>query len=700
MGDMTSNKRAPRAEKRPFTRTHHGIEYVDNYQWMRDDKDPDVLEHVKAENAWHDERTAHLADLREKLVKEFASHTKEDDVSAPVRKGDYWYWTRTWEGKSYPGYYRTPVTDPNVRPDPETAPATKVYDGNELAEGKDFFSIGVRSISPDGKLCALGVDNSGDEYFRVRIYDVDSDTTMDEAIEGVGYGFGWSSDATRVYYTKMDDAWRTYQVWCHKVGTDASEDELIFQEDDELYSVGIEMSGDDKWLTIHSASRTTTEVRLVPVDSPSDAFVVCERTKDLDYQVQVAGEDLLIIHNGNNVGFELASAPLAPSRPEEWVSVYSAADGERLTEVLAFKDWAVLNMRHGGAMQIRAFERDGSADSGWGKGRVIETEELSTIFLNGNAVWDAREVGFTIESILTPETYQIWNLDTGKITTIKTTEVPNYDREKFVQYRDWATAEDGTKIPLSIAHLADLERGADNPGFIEGYGSYEISNDAWFSPMLLSMLERGVVVVIAHIRGGGEMGRTWYDDGKVLNKKNTFTDFVASARHVIDTGLVGEGRLAAEGGSAGGLLMGAVANLAPETFAAIHANVPFVDALTTILDPSMPLTVGEWEEWGNPLESKEVYEYMASYSPTENVREVEYPAILASTSVNDIRVSFTEPAKWVQVLRDHATNDEIERPILQYTELAGGHGGGSGKYKRWESRARHYSFMLDRIGAA
>lgn len=692
--------RAPRAPKRPVTRSYHGYDVVDNYQWMRDEKNPEVLAHVEAENAWHDERTAHLADLRAVLVNEFASHTKETDVSAPIRRGDYWYWTRTWEGRAYPGFFRTPVSDPAVRPDPDVAPETLIYDGNELAEGTDFFAIGVRSISPDGRLCALGVDTSGDEYFGVRIFDIDTGETVDDMLTGVGYGFGWSTDSRRVFYTKMDDAWRTYQVWAHEVGADPATDELLFQEDDELFSLGIEMSGDDRWLIIHTSSRTTSEVRLVPVDSPAESFVVCERIKDLDYQVQVAGEDLLIIHNGNVPGFELASAPLRPSRPEDWVTILAASATQRVTEVLALRDVAVVNMRHDGAMQLRAFIRSASSASGWNDGVVIDTEELATIYFHGNNVWDAREVGFTIESILTPETYQTWSLDTGEITTVKATEVPNYDRSAFVQYREWATADDGTKIPLSIAHRADVERDGGNPGFIEGYGSYEISNDPWFSPQLLSLLERGVVVAVAHVRGGGEMGRDWYENGKLLAKKNTFTDFVASARHLIETGLVAPGRLAAEGGSAGGLLMGAVANIAPELFAVIHANVPFVDALTTILDPSMPLTVGEWEEWGNPLQSKDVYEYMASYSPYENVRAVEYPAILASTSVNDIRVSFTEPTKWIQQLRDLALNDDVERPILQYTELAGGHGGGSGKYKRWENRARQLAFILDRIGVS
>lgn len=716
---------APRLAKNPVTRSFHGDDVVDNYEWIREDSNPAVIAHIEAENAWADARTAHLAPLRETLVGEFAGHTKEDDISVPVRDGDYWYWRRTFEGKSYAASYRCAAVGDGCGaadiPDVGSVEAELLYDGNVLAEGKEFFSLGIASVSPNGKLLALGVDNAGDEQFAVRISRIDCDETVDESLLNVGYGLVWSEDSTRVYYTRNDDAWRSYQVWMHTVGESADQDVLLYQEDDELFWVGIDGSRDGEWLVVQSESKMTAEVRLFATQAPERNFIVSERRSGLHYTVEPAGDCLLIVHNRTNVDFDLALAPIGPSEPETWVPLYEALPGQRLAEVVAFRDFAVLNMRDGGAMQLRAFPRsvpaEGEGVSGlgvysgeagyagpgakretWGTGIVIPTEELATLGFYGNDVWGAREVGFSVESVLTPDTFQRWNLDTGAIVTVKETEVPNYDRSAFVQYREWVDAADGARIPMTIVHRADLVKDSSNAGIIYGYGSYEISNDPWFSPTILSALERGVVYAVAHVRGGGEMGRAWYDDGKMLSKRNTFTDFVACARWMAESGLVDAGRLAAEGGSAGGLLMGAVANLAPDAFRVVHAIVPFVDALTTILKPELPLTVGEWEEWGNPIESEEVYRYMKSYTPYENVAAVEYPAIMASTSLNDIRVSYIEPTKWIQALRDTVTNDEIARPIIQRTEMVAGHGGGSGRYKKWEERAAQLAFIFDQIG--
>ncbi|USR79492.1 S9 family peptidase [Arcanobacterium pinnipediorum] len=716
---------APRLAKKPITRSFHGDDVVDNYEWIRQDSEPAVLAHIEAENVWTELRTAHLASLRTQLVSEFAGHTKEDDVSVPVREGDYWYWSRTFEGKSYPAAYRCSAlgtgSDAADIPDVYAGEAELLYDANVLAAGKDFFSIGISSVSPDGKLLALGIDNAGDELFDVRISQIDADETIDETLIGIGYGFVWSPDATRVYYVRNDDAWRSYQVWMHHVGQSAAEDVLLFEENDELFWVGIDVSRDGSWLVVQSESKLTAEVRLFATDDPHRNFIVSPRRAGLHYTVEPAGDCLLIIHNRENEDFDLALAPVGSSQPETWHMLYSAQPGQRLTEVVAFKDFAVLLMREGGAMQMRAFTRIESAQSesdksasvtgteqdnksggavpeNWANSVVIPTEELATLNFYGNEVWDAREVGFVIESVLTPDTFQRWSVDTGEVITVKRTEVPNYDATQFTQYRHWVTAQDGVRIPMTIVHRADLNKDGTNPGIIYGYGSYEISNDPWFSPTILSALERGVVYAIAHIRGGGEMGRAWYDNGKMLTKRNTFTDFVACARWMAESGLVDRQRLAAEGGSAGGLLMGAVTNLAPDAFRVVHAIVPFVDALNTILKPELPLTVGEWEEWGNPIESAEVYQYMKSYTPYENIAPVQYPAILASTSLNDVRVSYIEPTKWIQALRDTVTNDEIERPILQHTEMVAGHGGGSGRYKKWEERAAQLAFIFDNIG--
>ncbi|MDP9800966.1 oligopeptidase B [Arcanobacterium wilhelmae] len=698
---------APRAEKRPIERTFHGDTVVDNYEWLRGDETA-ARELVDAENAWFAQRTSHLGDLEKKIVGEIAARTKEADVTVPVRKGGYWYWTRTFEGKSYPAFSRT--RDTGVRPDPETIGDAEqvIYDANELAEGKEFFSIGGQAVSPNGELIALAVDNAGNEEFDLTITRIDTGEVVDSALSKIVYGLVFSPDSQRIYYTRADAAWRSYQIWEHVIGSDPATDRLLYQEDDEKFSAWMWGSRDGQWLIIHSASTMTSEVRLLNLaDAGAEPFVVCERRAGLDYTVEVAGDQLLLWHNLTNVGFEVASAPIGASAPESWTSVMPAATGERIMEVAAFADFAVVLLRAEGSTTLRVLRREeaagagenGAPASGWSAPEAIDAPELSSIELGENPQWDAESVLFVTESLLDPVTTNEWTAATGEVRALKVLDVPGYDRSKYVQVREWATAEDGTQIPMTVVYRADLERDGSNPGFLYGYGSYEISIDPFFAANRLPIFDRGIVYAIAHIRGGGEMGREWYEDGKFDKKKYTFSDFVAAAHHLFDTGLVDPARLAAEGRSAGGLLMGAITNLAPETFRVVHAGVPFVDALNTILKPELPLTVGEWEEWGNPIESEHIYRYMKEYSPYENVREgALYPAILATTSLNDVRVSYLEPTKWVQVLRDNVVNDEVERPIVQLTETVAGHGGGSGRYKKWEDRARELAFIFDQLG--
>ncbi|MBM7824402.1 oligopeptidase B [Arcanobacterium pluranimalium] len=687
----------PVPDRQPQRRVFHGDEFIDDYEWLRDEENPKVMEHISQENAHYEECTKHLAGLRKTIVDEIARRTQEDDVSPAVLQGDYWYWTRTWEGKSYPGLFRTRVVDPNMRPNPqEITDTTVVYDGNILAAGKEFFSIGSTAIAPDGKLAALAIDDSGDETFTLRIHDIDTGAVVDDSLKDVAYGLVWSADSRHIFYMRTDEAWRSFQVWRHELGADPTLDQLIYQEDDEKFNVGIARSNDGCWLSVLAGSTTQSEQRLLSLhDVDAEMIVVCPRTENLEYAAEPAGDHLLITHNSNNPDFEISRAPIATTTPEQWESVFSAADGEHINSVSAYRDFAVIQMRSGGSQQLRLMKRLGDD---WQKPQVIPGAELASIELSADANWETTSILFSVESLIRPVTYQNYDVVSGEISIVKVTNVPGYDAGAYVEYREWATAQDGTKIPLTIAHRADLDRAGHNPGLIYGYGSYEISMEPWFSTAHLPILDRGVVYVVAHIRGGGEMGRKWYEQGKMLHKRNTFTDFIDAAQHVVDSGLVDGERIAAEGGSAGGLLMGAVANLAPWRFRVIHAAVPFVDALTTILKPELPLTVGEWEEWGNPIESQEVYEYMKSYSPYENIQAVEYPAILASTSINDIRVSFVEPTKWVAKLRATVTNDFGARPILQRTELVAGHGGGSGRYKRWEDRAHQLAFMFDQLG--
>lgn len=698
------NKDAPHAERIPIERTFHGHTFTDHYEWLREDEEK-AHSLIDAENAWFEANTADQAELREQIVAEIAARTKETDVSVPVRKGDYWYWTRTWEGRPYAGLFRVPLTGNGkqteklelIRPKPSDTLAgeTCVYDGNQLGVDEEYFATGSGDASPDGRLFALAIDTTGDEHFDLRIHEIDSDRVIDDAVEGIGYGLAWLADSSGVFYTRVDDAWRHHEVWLHRVGTNPDEDQLILREDDESFGLWFETSRDGKWLVILSTSTETSEVHLVSTADPAERFMVRGREQGLFYTVEVAGDELLIIHNAEEPGFELATAPVRPSDVTEWTSLVKPAAGERFLEVAAFKTFAALHTRAKGGTEIRIIERTAK---GWTKPYTLPIPETMTVEIGANHEWEATGVDVGAESLIQPQTWLSWDVVNKEMTTLKTLEVPGYDPSQYVEYRDWAEAEDGVKIPLTIAHRADLDRTGANPGFIYGYGSYEVCNDPYFTPMRLPLLDRGVVYAVAHIRGGGEMGRQWYEDGRLLKKKNTFSDFVAASRHLIDTGLVDGERLAAEGGSAGGLLMGAVTNQAPELYRVILARVPFVDALTTILKPELPLTVGEWEEWGNPITSKEVYEYMASYSPYENIRAERYPAILATTSLNDVRVSYIEPTKWVQELREVVADDS--GIILQHTEKVAGHAGGSGRYARWERRAREIAFVLRQLEVA
>ncbi|MGQ4538349.1 S9 family peptidase [Dermabacteraceae bacterium P7074] len=689
----------PVPEKRPITRTHHGDTTSDDYDWLRDKNLPEVIAHLEAENAYADARTAHLGAVREAIVEEIRGYTKETDMSVPSLRGDWWYITRTAEGENYPTFSRVknngerPVPQPGVMLEGEQM----LLDCPKLAEGEQFFQLNGIQPSPSQRLLAYGVDTSGGERYDLRVLDVGSGEVIDDAVRETGSGIAFSADETTVFYARVNDAWRQHQVWAHRVGTSADEDRLVFEDENESFGVYFSTSRDGKYLVIETVSTTSTECHLLSLTEP-DAKPRCvqPRRPGLEYTVEVAGDELLIVHNADNRGFALSHAPVTGG---EWQPLFEASDGERLMYVAAFADAAVVQLRSGGLSSLRVLpRREGKWDTSalWD---VPRTGELDTLELASNYNYETETVRFTRTSLLTPDTVCEVALANHEVEVLKQTEVPGYDPSLYVERREWATAADGTRIPLSVAHRRDVQPDGTNPGYLYGYGSYEISIDPSFSAMRLPLLDRGVVFAIAHVRGGGEMGRDWYEGGKLLNKKNTFSDFVACAHHLFETGLVQQGRLAAEGGSAGGLLMGAVTNLAPEAFRAVLAQVPFVDALNTILDPSLPLTVGEWEEWGNPLADPEVYRYMKEYSPVENIRPVEYPAIMAATSLNDIRVFYVEPAKWVARLRETVTSDQAERPIIFRCEMVAGHGGRSGRYNKWEQRADQLAFMLDQIGA-
>ena len=692
---------APSPERRPTERIHHGDVVVDPYEWMRDKTDPEVIAHLESENAYADARTAHLGALRQRLVEEFVGHTQETDLSVPVRRGDWWYITRTTAGDDYPRFTR--VADagamPQVEPGVMLAGEQVLLDAQAEAAGHEFYSLGGLTLSPDHNLLAYAVDTAGDERFTLRVLDLSAGEVLDESVAGTGYGIAFSTDQQWLFYARVDDAWRQHQVWRHRIGADPAEDVLVLEEGDERFMIGFERSRDETTLVIQSASTTTAEAWLLDLAAPESAPVPAGGRRDgVDYAVEHAGDRLLVVHNDGHTGFALAQAPL--EAPEQWEELLAAGEGERLLAVESFAGFVALELRAGGLASVRIIPR--AAD---GSLRLDQAEdlthggELDTVELDANPNWDQTAVRYQLTSMLTPTTVAERDVAGGGTEILRVTPVPNYDPSLYVERREWATAADGTAIPLSVVARKEVAADGTAPGYLYGYGSYEVSVDPSFVPTRLSLLDRGVVVAIAHVRGGGEMGRDWYDHGKLLEKKNSFSDFVAAAEHLGASGLVDPARLGAEGRSAGGLLMGAVANLAPERFRAIIAGVPFVDALTTILDPSLPLTVGEWEEWGDPLHDPSVYEYMKEYTPYENVQAVEYPAIFASTSLNDTRVFFVEPAKWVARLRETVTSDQSERPIVFRCEMVAGHGGRSGRYRKWEQRADELAWLLDQLGA-
>ena len=692
---------APAPARRPTERTFHGDTVVDPYEWLREKTDPEVIAHLEAENAYADARTAHLEGLRSTLVDEFVGHTQETDLSVPVRRGDWWYITRTTAGHDYPMFTRVPDrgTLPRVEAGEMLEGEQVLLDAQAEADGHEFYSLGGLLPSPDHTLFASAVDTAGDERFTLRVVEIATGEVVDESVTGTGYGIAFSTDQQWLFYARVDEAWRQHQIWRHRIGGDPAEDVLVLEEPDERFMIGFDRSRDGSALVLQSGSTTTTEAWLLDLANPTSAPVSAGGRRDgVDYTVEHAGDRLLVVHNDGHEGFALAQAPL--DAPERWEELLVAGEGERLLGAEAFAGFVALELRAGGLASVRLVPR---ADDGTllleQAADITHGGELDTVELDANPNWDQQAVRYELTSLLTPPTVAEREVATGATEILRVTPVPRYDPSLYVERREWATAADGTAIPLSVVARKEVAADGTAPGYLYGYGSYEVSIDPSFVPTRLSLLDRGVVIAIAHVRGGGEMGRDWYDHGKLLEKKNSFSDFVAAAEHLGASGLVDPARLGAEGRSAGGLLMGAVANLAPERFRAIIAGVPFVDALTTILDPSLPLTVGEWEEWGDPLHDPSVYEYMKEYTPYENVQAVEYPAIFASTSLNDTRVFFVEPAKWVARLRETVTSDQAERPILFRCEMVAGHGGRSGRYRKWEQRADELAWLLDQLGA-
>jgi oligopeptidase B len=570
----------------------------------------------------------------------------------------------------------------------------ELLDGNELAVGHDFFSLGAFRSSPDQRWLAYSTDFSGNERFTIRIKDLETGQTLPDEIPDTFAGCAWSRDASTLFYVTVDAAWRPYRVWRHRVGTPAGQDTMVFEEPDERFHVYVGLTRSERFLLIKAASVLTSEVWMCDAATPEASFsVVTPRRQGLDYDVEDAGDQLLILHNDGAENFEIASAPV--TEPAAWTPLVPHRADTRLLDVEAFADFIVVYFRRDGLTGLRVLRRDGT-----GEYEIAFPEPVYRVGPGANPEYQASRFRLSYTSLVTPGSVYDCDLATGELTLLKRQPVlpspagQEYRPEDYEQHREWAVGADGTRIPISLVCRRGTPRDGSAPALLYGYGSYEISRDPSFSIPVLSLLDRGFVYAIAHVRGGGEMGRSWYTDGKLLRKKNTFTDFVACAQHLVRQGWTSSDRLVARGGSAGGLLMGAVANMAPEAFAGIVAQVPFVDALTTILDPSLPLTVTEWEEWGDPLHDPEVYAYMKSYTPYENVTRQIYPPIFALTGLNDTRVTYHEPAKWIARLRAVAKGG----PFLLKTEMEAGHGGRSGRYDAWREEALVLAWIVITAG--
>jgi oligopeptidase B len=724
----------PRARRIPTLRRHHGDEFTDEFAWLADRDNPETLRYLEAENAYTEAMMAGQAPLRETIFAEIRGRTQESDLSVPARKGRWWYYTRTVAGQQYPLHCRCPARPEDTTP-PGTGESAQPADGegappgtsvdaplpgeeilldcNELAAGSQFFALGAFEVSPDGRRLAYSTDFAGNERFTLRVKDLTVGEVLPDEIPGTFYGCAWSADGSALFYVTVDHAWRPYRVWRHRVGSPADRDEIVFEELDERFWVRAGLSRSERYVVISSASAVTSEVWLLDATSPDSApRVVLPRRQGVEYlvdhQAAAAGGPgrLLILHNDGAPNFELAEVTLAGdgsgkaqdgplADPAALRPVIGHRDDTRLTSVDAFAGYLVAGFRRDGLTGLRVLRADGSSHE------IAFGEPLYTVAAGFNPEYRTSQVRLLYTSLATPDSVYDADLETGELALRKRKPVLTlpgqapYDPADYEQHREWATAPDGTRVPISLVCRRGTPRDGSAPLLLYGYGSYEHSADPAFSIPRLSLLDRGFVYAIAHVRGGGELGRRWYEDGKLLAKPNSFTDFVACAEHLARERWTSPQRLIARGASAGGLLVGAAVNLAPEKFGGIVAQVPFVDALTSILDPSLPLTVTEWEEWGDPLHDPRAYACMKSYTPYENISGQRYPPVLATASLNDTRVRYAEPAKWIAALRARAAGG----PFLLKTEMSAGHGGRSGRYDAWREEAMILAWIVATAGA-
>ncbi len=679
----SSGLKPPIAKIVPRTDTSHGQKRVDNYYWLRDRNNPEVIQYLEAENQYTEAVMKDTAELQAKLYKEILSRIKQTDLSVPEKVDDYYYYGRTEEGKQYGISCRKKGS--------LDAPEEILLDRNELAKGHKYFRVGVERVSPNHELLAYSTDTSGSETYTLVFKNLRSGALLPDQIPNTYYSLEWSNDNQNVFYVTLDAAKRPYRLWRHRLGTDPRDDALVYEEKDEMFFLRVGKTKSRKYLLLDLDSKTTSEVRYLEADKPSDDFrVIHPRQRLMEYGVTHQGDKFYIMTNENARNFKVMEAGTADPVKTNWKEFLPHREAVKVDGVDAFRGHLIIYERENGLRKIRVQNMKS------GEVHYVDfPEPVYTFGPHRGEEYNTNQLRFTYTSLVTPPSVFDYDMDSKQRDLKKEYEVlGGYDKSLYQSERVFARAPDGTKVPISLVYKKGLARNGKNPLLLYGYGSYGATTEPNFSSDRLSLLDRGFVYAMAHIRGGGDLGRPWYEDGKLLKKRNTFTDFIACAEHLIAAKYTSPDRLVINGGSAGGLLMGAVTNMRPDLFRVVVAKVPFVDVINTMLDESIPLTVTEFEEWGNPKDKK-FYEYMKSYSPYDNVAKKRYPHILITAGLNDPRVAFWEPAKWAAKLRAFKTDDNV---LLLKTNLGAGHGGPSGRYERMKETAFDYAFILSLLG--
>lgn len=678
----TVSTHAPVAARRPVPTTVHGQQLTDDYAWLRQRDDDDVLDYLRAENRHTEAAMESTQGLQEELYEEMVGRLRQTDQSVPVPIDDYFYYSRTVEGLQYPIYCRT-----HGRPD---GSEEVLLDVNTLSEASSYLRLGVFSVSPDHRLLAYAVDSDGSETYRLQVLDLETREHLPDCIEAAGRGFAWANDSRSFYYTTLDATRRPYRLHHHILASDPAADLIVFEEADERFFLSLYKTTSRRFLCIHLGSHTTSELHYLDLDTPESRFLcLSPRRQDVEMSLEHRGDELFILSNDGAPNFRLLRTPIDRPEPTSWREMIAHSDTTKLEGVDLFRGHLVVYLRRQGLSNIRVY--DFAADS-W---HDIEFEEpVYAAWGQDNRQFKTETLRFAYTSLVTPTSVYDYDLNSRQRRLLKQTEVlGGYEAANFQCERLWVASEDGTKIPVSVVHRKGMIKDGRQPLLLYGYGSYGNCIDPYFSSARLSLLERGFSFAIAHIRGGGELGKRWYDDGKLFNKRHTFDDFIAVADSLIADGYTSCERLVIRGGSAGGLLIGAVVNQRPELAAVAVAEVPFVDVINTMMDASLPLTVIEYEEWGNPND-EDAFRYILSYSPYDNVDAQSYPHLLVTAGLNDPRVQYWEPAKWVAKLRALGTGD---RCLLLRTNMDSGHGGASGRYDALKEEAFKQAFMLTRI---